>query len=140
MGMIAWGKSESESRVTAEFYNCAIEVMRGAEAIDHYRGLPERYPVAAGGRIGDWIGGTFAAISGLAASSLYLGYFRCDGTDAENAAEADEEGASPAPGPEVPPGARRFMERPCRAHSADGILRLRVGIPFDNAGVDAGCA
>lgn len=41
LGMIAWGKSKSESRVTAEFYNCAIEVMRGAEAIDHYRGLPE---------------------------------------------------------------------------------------------------
>ena len=28
--MIAWGKSKSESRVTAEFYRCAIEVMRGA--------------------------------------------------------------------------------------------------------------
>src|SRR5437764_4165527 len=34
LGMIAWGKNKSESRVTAEFYNCAIEVMRGAEAID----------------------------------------------------------------------------------------------------------
>ena len=40
--MIAWGKSKSESRVTAEFYNCAIEVMRGAEAVDRYRGLPEQ--------------------------------------------------------------------------------------------------
>ena len=29
LGMIAWGKDKSESRVTAEFYNCAVEVMRG---------------------------------------------------------------------------------------------------------------
>ncbi len=42
LGMIAWGKNKSESRVTAEFYNCAIEVMRGAEAVDRYRGLPEQ--------------------------------------------------------------------------------------------------
>jgi rhamnulose-1-phosphate aldolase/alcohol dehydrogenase len=40
IGMIAWGKTKSESRVTAEFYNCAIEVMRGAEAIDEYIALP----------------------------------------------------------------------------------------------------
>jgi rhamnulose-1-phosphate aldolase/alcohol dehydrogenase len=39
LGMIAWGKSKSESRVTAEFYNCAIEVMRGAEAIDEYEAM-----------------------------------------------------------------------------------------------------
>jgi rhamnulose-1-phosphate aldolase/alcohol dehydrogenase len=39
-GMIAWGKDKSESRVTAEFYNCAVEVMRGAEAIDRYIALP----------------------------------------------------------------------------------------------------
>ena len=39
-GMIAWGKDKSESRVTAEFYNCAVEVMRGAEAIDEYVALP----------------------------------------------------------------------------------------------------
>src|SRR5215831_687398 len=39
LGMIAWGKSKSESRVTAEFYNCAIEVMRGAEAIDRYEAM-----------------------------------------------------------------------------------------------------
>ncbi|MEM9174420.1 MAG: CoA transferase [Myxococcota bacterium] len=32
-----------------------------------YRGLPERGPVAAGGRIGEWLGGSFAAISGIAA-------------------------------------------------------------------------
>jgi rhamnulose-1-phosphate aldolase/alcohol dehydrogenase len=40
LGMIAWGKDKSESRVTAEFYTCAIEVMRGAEAIDRYTALP----------------------------------------------------------------------------------------------------
>ncbi|HVU17344.1 MAG TPA: bifunctional rhamnulose-1-phosphate aldolase/short-chain dehydrogenase [Candidatus Didemnitutus sp.] len=40
LGMIAWGKDKSESRVTAEFYNCAVEVMRGAEAIDRYVSLP----------------------------------------------------------------------------------------------------
>lgn len=39
LGMIAWGKSKSESRVTGEFYNCAIEVMRGAEAIDQYEAM-----------------------------------------------------------------------------------------------------
>ena len=42
LGMIAWGKDKSESRVTAEFYNCAIEVMRGAEAIDKYTALPQQ--------------------------------------------------------------------------------------------------
>ena len=41
LGMIAWGKDKSESRVTAEFYNCAVEVMRGAEAIDNYVALPQ---------------------------------------------------------------------------------------------------
>jgi rhamnulose-1-phosphate aldolase/alcohol dehydrogenase len=42
IGMIAWGKDKSESRVTAEFYNCAVEVMRGAEAIDTYIALPQQ--------------------------------------------------------------------------------------------------
>lgn len=40
IGMIGWGKNKSESRVTTEFYNCAIEVMRGAEAISEYTALP----------------------------------------------------------------------------------------------------
>src|SRR5215472_15962413 len=40
--MVAWGKTKSESRVTAEFYNCAVEVMRGAEAIDEYIALPQQ--------------------------------------------------------------------------------------------------
>ncbi|MFZ5496960.1 MAG: bifunctional rhamnulose-1-phosphate aldolase/short-chain dehydrogenase [Verrucomicrobiota bacterium] len=42
LGLIAWGKDKSESRVTAEFYNCAVEVMRGAEAIDEYIALPQQ--------------------------------------------------------------------------------------------------
>jgi rhamnulose-1-phosphate aldolase/alcohol dehydrogenase len=41
LGLIAWGKDKSESRVTAEFCNCAVEVMRGAEAIDKYVSLPQ---------------------------------------------------------------------------------------------------
>ncbi|MDX2030611.1 MAG: bifunctional rhamnulose-1-phosphate aldolase/short-chain dehydrogenase [Blastocatellia bacterium] len=42
IGMIAWGKNKSESRVTGEFYNCAIEVMRGAEAMDQYEAMNEQ--------------------------------------------------------------------------------------------------
>jgi rhamnulose-1-phosphate aldolase/alcohol dehydrogenase len=42
LGLIAWGKSKSESRVTAEFYKAAIEVMRGAEAVDAYTALPRQ--------------------------------------------------------------------------------------------------
>ncbi|MDQ2920744.1 MAG: bifunctional rhamnulose-1-phosphate aldolase/short-chain dehydrogenase [Acidobacteriota bacterium] len=42
LGMIAWGKNKSESRVTGEFYNCAIEVMRGAEAIDQYEAMDQQ--------------------------------------------------------------------------------------------------
>jgi hypothetical protein len=40
--MIAWGKNKSESRVTAEFFNCAIEVMRGAEAVDKYEAMDQQ--------------------------------------------------------------------------------------------------
>jgi len=42
LGLVAWGKDKSESRVTAEFYGCAIQVMRGAEAIDRYIALPQQ--------------------------------------------------------------------------------------------------
>lgn len=42
IGMIAYGKNKSESRVTAEFYNCAVEVMRGAEAVSEYIALPQQ--------------------------------------------------------------------------------------------------
>src|SRR5207247_6103803 len=40
--MIAWRKNKSESLVTGEFYNCAIEVMRGAEAIDQYEAMDQQ--------------------------------------------------------------------------------------------------
>jgi rhamnulose-1-phosphate aldolase/alcohol dehydrogenase len=42
LGMIALGKNKSESRVTAEFYTGAIQVMRGAEAIDRYEAMDEQ--------------------------------------------------------------------------------------------------
>ena len=42
IGMVAFGKNKSESRVTAEFYNCAIEVMRGSEAVDAYAALEQQ--------------------------------------------------------------------------------------------------
>jgi rhamnulose-1-phosphate aldolase/alcohol dehydrogenase len=42
LGLIAWGKNKSESRVTAEFYSLAIEVMRASEAISRYQGLPRQ--------------------------------------------------------------------------------------------------
>ena len=42
IGMIAWGKNKSESRVTAEFYGCAVEVMRGAETVSRYVALPKQ--------------------------------------------------------------------------------------------------
>ncbi|MAU08451.1 MAG: bifunctional rhamnulose-1-phosphate aldolase/short-chain dehydrogenase [Anaerolineaceae bacterium] len=42
VGMIAWGKNKSESRVTAEFYNNAVAVMRGSEAVGEYLALPRQ--------------------------------------------------------------------------------------------------
>ena len=42
LGLIAWGKNKSESRVTAEFYSLAIEVMRASEAISEYQSLPRQ--------------------------------------------------------------------------------------------------
>ncbi|TMA31945.1 MAG: bifunctional rhamnulose-1-phosphate aldolase/short-chain dehydrogenase [Deltaproteobacteria bacterium] len=39
VGMIAFGKSKSESRVTAEFYAAAIGVMEGAERVSRYTAL-----------------------------------------------------------------------------------------------------
>jgi len=41
VGMIAWGRNEREARIASESYKSAIEVMRCAEAIDTYVGLPE---------------------------------------------------------------------------------------------------
>ncbi|MCW9705254.1 bifunctional rhamnulose-1-phosphate aldolase/short-chain dehydrogenase [Fodinibius salsisoli] len=42
LGMIAWGKNKSESRVTAEFYTAAIGVMRGSESVATYTALPKQ--------------------------------------------------------------------------------------------------
>jgi rhamnulose-1-phosphate aldolase/alcohol dehydrogenase len=42
VGMIAWGKSKSESRVTAEFYNAAVGVMQRAELVSQYTALPRQ--------------------------------------------------------------------------------------------------
>ncbi|MBW3628386.1 MAG: bifunctional rhamnulose-1-phosphate aldolase/short-chain dehydrogenase, partial [Gemmatimonadetes bacterium] len=42
VGMIAWGKSKSESRVTAEFYNAAVGVMQRAELVAGYTALPRQ--------------------------------------------------------------------------------------------------
>lgn len=42
VGLVAWGKTKSESRVTAEFYGAAIGVMRGAESVSRYQALPLR--------------------------------------------------------------------------------------------------
>lgn len=42
VGMIAYGKNKSESRVTAEFYNNAVAVMRGSEAVGEYVALPRQ--------------------------------------------------------------------------------------------------
>lgn len=39
IGMVAWGKNKSESRVTAEFYMNAVAVMRGAETVSDYVAL-----------------------------------------------------------------------------------------------------
>jgi rhamnulose-1-phosphate aldolase/alcohol dehydrogenase len=42
VGMIAWGRSKSESRVTAEFFNAAVGVMRRAELVSEYTALPRQ--------------------------------------------------------------------------------------------------
>lgn len=42
VGMVAWGKNKSESRVTAEFYNNAVAVMKGAESVGEYVALPRQ--------------------------------------------------------------------------------------------------
>ena len=41
-GLFALAKDKSTARTASEFYRNAINVMRGAEAISHYHGLPER--------------------------------------------------------------------------------------------------
>lgn len=41
--------------------------LQAATGSVEYRGLPDREPIAAGGRLGDWITGSFACVSALAA-------------------------------------------------------------------------
>jgi len=41
--------------------------LQAATGSVEYRGLPDRKPVAAGGRLGDWIAGSFAGVAALAA-------------------------------------------------------------------------
>ncbi|MEZ4290814.1 MAG: CoA transferase [Myxococcota bacterium] len=41
--------------------------LQAATGSTEYRGLPEREPVAAGGRLGDWIAGGFVAVAAIAA-------------------------------------------------------------------------
>ena len=57
-----WGQEGPWSKFPANDFT-----LQAATGSVDYRGLPERYPVASGGRIGEWVGGTFAAVSGLAA-------------------------------------------------------------------------
>ena len=41
-GMVTFGKTKHEAKVTGEFYRRAIEVMRGAEGLTRYTALPEQ--------------------------------------------------------------------------------------------------
>ncbi len=58
----AFGLGGPWSERPATEWTLAAEV--GATA---YRGLPERGPVGAGGRLGEWVAGTYAAVAALAA-------------------------------------------------------------------------
>ena len=42
VGMITFAKDKATARISAEFYVNAINVMRGADAVSQYRGLPEQ--------------------------------------------------------------------------------------------------
>jgi rhamnulose-1-phosphate aldolase/alcohol dehydrogenase len=42
LGMFAFGPDAASARIAAEFYRSAIAVMRGAESVDRYVGLPEQ--------------------------------------------------------------------------------------------------
>ncbi|RTQ48113.1 bifunctional aldolase/short-chain dehydrogenase [Hymenobacter gummosus] len=42
VGMFAFAKDKQTARVAAEFYTNAINVMKGAEAVSEYQGLPEQ--------------------------------------------------------------------------------------------------
>ena len=57
-----WGQTGPWAKRAANDFT-----LQAATGSTEYRGLPEREPVAAGGRIGDWVAGSYAAISALAA-------------------------------------------------------------------------
>jgi rhamnulose-1-phosphate aldolase/alcohol dehydrogenase len=42
LGMFAFGPDAASARIAAEFYRSTIAVMRGAESVDRYAGLPEQ--------------------------------------------------------------------------------------------------
>lgn len=42
VGMITFAKDKATARISGEFYVNAINVMRGADAVSHYQGLPEQ--------------------------------------------------------------------------------------------------
>jgi len=46
---------------------CTEFTLQAATGSTAYRGLPDRKPVAAGGRVGEWVVGSFAAMGGLSA-------------------------------------------------------------------------
>ncbi len=57
-----WGQSGPWAERPASDFT-----LQAATGSVEYRGLPDREPIAAGGRLGDWIAGSYAAISALAA-------------------------------------------------------------------------
>jgi crotonobetainyl-CoA:carnitine CoA-transferase CaiB-like acyl-CoA transferase len=57
-----WGQSGPWAERAANDFT-----LQAATGSVEYRGLPDREPIAAGGRLGDWIAGSFACVSGLAA-------------------------------------------------------------------------
>ncbi len=57
-----WGQEGPWAHVPANEFT-----LQAATGSVDYRGLPDRYPVASGGRIGEWVGGTFAAVTAVAA-------------------------------------------------------------------------
>lgn len=58
----AWGQTGPWAKRAANDFT-----LQAATGSVEYRGLPDREPIAAGGRLGEWIAGTFAAVSALAA-------------------------------------------------------------------------
>lgn len=57
-----WGQTGPWARRAANEFT-----LQAASGSVEDRGLPDRFPVAAGGRLGDWISGSFAAVAALAA-------------------------------------------------------------------------